>query len=558
MKTVIIVFLLAFSYILSTTTYSQIQIPDGNSQIYRMVEGSLQVKSVTGEEPGNLNYIPLPVLPQSYSAGSSAVRWSFTDPIAIGDRSVTSANGLNEVTGWGLNTERISFYGNASNTPLWEFPTNPNVFINNVAISDNGSMIAGGSYHNIYMFNSSSSTPIFDFNLETQLADTGIAGPVDVTRNGLFLVACASRNDSSWIFGFNSSSTNWVWRVRVGQLVGAAGGAGIQGIEISGNDSLAIVNTYGGFYIIRTFTGQIVYQGLINPTSTSGTQFPQAISGNGNIIATINYSGFLRVFQWNGSTYNLLWQHQEPPGSFFNWMTAVDVSYDGSLIACGTLNFVTSSSYDGKVKLFRTTNGSTPLWTYTGCGDEVSCVSFSSDGKILAAATWGDISNVNNDLLVFKTSVPAAAPIFAVNSPGSFFWCNASDNGSTVITSGKRVHARTFGNGGEVYNIFIDTNDTPLGISGNNTTPTSFMLHQNYPNPFNPVTQINYDIPTEANIKITIYDALGREVKELVNKFQKSGKYSVIFNAAELTSGVYFYRLTAGEFSDTKKLVLVK
>lgn len=90
---------------------------------------------------------------------------------------------------------------------------------------------------------------------------------------------------------------------------------------------------------------------------------------------------------------------------------------------------------------------------------------FSKDGSILAACSWGDVNNTLNDLLVFKTSVPAAAPVFVVNSPGSFFWCSASQNGSTVIASGKRVHARTFGNGGQVFNIFIDTSDTPLAIS---------------------------------------------------------------------------------------------
>jgi WD40 repeat protein len=244
-------------------------------------------------------------------------------------------------------------------------------------------------------------------------------------------------------------------------------------------------------------------------------------------------------------------------------MTAVDVSYDGSLIACGTLNFVTSSSFDGKIKLFKTTTGPTPLWTYTGAGDEVGSVALSKDGKILAAASYGDLNNSNNDLLVFKTTVTAPAPIFGVNSPGSFFWVSVSDNGSTVIASGKRVHARTFGNGGEVYNVYIDTADVPLGI-GNNSIPVEFKLHQNFPNPFNPVTQINYNIPADARVKIILFDAIGREVKTLVDKFQKGGGYSILLNAEDLSSGVYFYKIsvtgngTGAMFTDTKKLVLIK
>ncbi len=551
--------IITFLFIITSCIYSQQNIPNliGTSISQEYNNGTLQTKIITNPEYAGQNYNYISPSPQSFSANNSTVRWSFTDPIAIGSRNAVSGNGLYEVVGWDLNTERISLYNNSSNTPLWEFPSNPNTNLNYVAVSDTGGFIVNGSYHNIYIFNRASSTPIFNFNLETALPDTGIAGPVDITSDGGFIIASASRNDSSWVFGFLRTSTNWVWRYRVGQS-GGAGGAGIQGVRISGNDSVTVVNTYGGFHIFRTYTGQLLFQGLINPTSTSGTQFPQGISGNGNIIATINYSGFLRVHQWNGSTYNLLWQHQEPPGTFFNWMTGVDVSYDGSMIACGTLNFVTSSSYDGKAKLFRTTNGSTPLWTYSGMGDEVSCVSFSKDGKILAAATWGDLSNVSNDILIFKTSVPAAAPIFGVNSPGSFFWCNVSDNGSTVIAGGKRVHARTFGNGGEAYNIFIDTSDTPLSIGNSNGVPASFKLHQNYPNPFNPVTQINYDIPKDANVKISVFDVLGRDVITLVDKHQKSGRYAVMFDAKELPSGIYFYKIISGGFTDTKKLVLIK
>ena len=553
MKKIITFLLISCSIIYSQNNSGLI----GNVPAQQYTNGVLQTKIITNPEyaGGNYSYIPSPQI-QPFSMNNSMVRWSFTDPIAIGSRNAASANGLYEVVGWDLNTERVSLYNNASNTPLWEFPSNPNTNLNFVAISDTGGYIVNGSFHNIYIFNRVSSTPIFNFNLETALPDTGIAGPVDITSDGGFIIASASRNDSSWIFGFTRTSTNWVWRYRVGQSV--AGGAGIQGAKISANDSLVIVNTYGGFYVFRTYTGQLVFQGLINPTSSSGTQFPQGISGNGNIIATINYSGFIRVHQWNGSTYNLLWQHQEPPGAFFNWMTAVDISYDGSLIACGTLNFVTSSSYDGKVKLFRTTNGSTSLWTYTGMGDEVNAVSFSKDGKILAAASWGDLANVNNDIIIFKTSYPTAAPIFGVNSPGSFFWCNVSDNGSTVVTSGKRVHARTFGNGGEVYNIFIDTSDVPVGIGSNTNLPSAYKLHQNYPNPFNPVTQINYDIPKETEVNITVFDAIGREIAVLVNKLQKGGRYSVLFDGEGLTSGVYFYKITAGEYTDTKKLILLK
>ncbi|MDD5360708.1 MAG: T9SS type A sorting domain-containing protein [Ignavibacteria bacterium] len=88
--------------------------------------------------------------------------------------------------------------------------------------------------------------------------------------------------------------------------------------------------------------------------------------------------------------------------------------------------------------------------------------------------------------------------------------------------------------------------------------PVKYDLFQNYPNPFNSTTRINYSIPKNSNIEIKIYDMLGREVRTLVNEYQNAGNYVVMFNAGELASGMYFYRLKTDNFTDTKKLVLVK
>lgn len=85
-----------------------------------------------------------------------------------------------------------------------------------------------------------------------------------------------------------------------------------------------------------------------------------------------------------------------------------------------------------------------------------------------------------------------------------------------------------------------------------------FAVEQNYPNPFNPTTQIQYSIPANSLVTLIIYDLLGSQVKTLVNEFQNAGKYSVDFNAAGLSSGVYFYRLSAGQFSETRKLLLLR
>ena len=86
----------------------------------------------------------------------------------------------------------------------------------------------------------------------------------------------------------------------------------------------------------------------------------------------------------------------------------------------------------------------------------------------------------------------------------------------------------------------------------------SFLLMQNYPNPFNPTTSIRYSLPTNSYVTLKIYDILGKEICTLVNKYQDAGYHYTLFDAANLPSGVYFYKLQAGMHSDTKKLIILK
>lgn len=85
-----------------------------------------------------------------------------------------------------------------------------------------------------------------------------------------------------------------------------------------------------------------------------------------------------------------------------------------------------------------------------------------------------------------------------------------------------------------------------------------FELHQNYPNPFNPTTTISYSIPEASHLRLELYDVLGNKIKSLLDEYQKAGSYSFNFNGSELSSGIYFYRLSAGQFIQTKKMILLK
>jgi hypothetical protein len=88
--------------------------------------------------------------------------------------------------------------------------------------------------------------------------------------------------------------------------------------------------------------------------------------------------------------------------------------------------------------------------------------------------------------------------------------------------------------------------------------PRVYLLYQNYPNPFNPSTIIGYQLPAGVYVVLTVYDVLGREVETLVNERQTAGSHYVEFGGRNLPSGVYFYRLDAGRYHDTKKLLLLK
>lgn len=88
--------------------------------------------------------------------------------------------------------------------------------------------------------------------------------------------------------------------------------------------------------------------------------------------------------------------------------------------------------------------------------------------------------------------------------------------------------------------------------------PTTYALEQNYPNPFNPTTNIKYQIPHDGSVSLNVYNMLGQEVARLVNEVHNAGSYEVAFDASNLSSGMYIYRLRAGNFTSSRKLLLLR
>jgi hypothetical protein len=97
-----------------------------------------------------------------------------------------------------------------------------------------------------------------------------------------------------------------------------------------------------------------------------------------------------------------------------------------------------------------------------------------------------------------------------------------------------------------------------IGVNGNSEIPLKFALEQNYPNPFNPSTNIKFELPKQEFVTIKIFDVMGREVASLVNETKEAGYHSIVFNGADLSSGLYIYKIEAGDFTDTKKMILIK
>ena len=110
----------------------------------------------------------------------------------------------------------------------------------------------------------------------------------------------------------------------------------------------------------------------------------------------------------------------------------------------------------------------------------------------------------------------------------------------------------------QIDEIWYNERPAGLGISDDAPIASRYELGQNYPNPFNPTTHIRFNIPETANAKLTVFNVMGEEVATLVNGVMQAGGHTVSWNAASMPTGVYFYQLESGNFSQTKKLLLVK
>jgi archaellum component FlaF (FlaF/FlaG flagellin family) len=231
-------------------------------------------------------------------------------------------------------------------------------------------------------------------------------------------------------------------------------------------------------------------------------------------------------------------------------------------------------AYTGTITLTHNAGNSPITIPLTGTGAEPTTHSITVSPNPLA---FGDVklSSYRDLPIVIKneSNVGLIITNFEINvgNVSSFSIEDAIDIAvAPAVSYTATVRFSPDGTGAKVATLKIVTNigEETVNLSGSGTPtisvdklkeiPTTYNLMQNYPNPFNPTTIIEYTIPKDEFVKLTVYDINGKIIKELVNDYKSVGKYSVGFNASGYSSGTYYYKLEAGEYKNMKKMVLLK
>ena len=372
----------------------------------------------------------------------------------------------------------------------------------------------------------------------------------------------------------------------------------IQAYSIAATDSLNIwLGTFSPqniFYSSNGGINWILQYHIANTGNVEGIIFSKKFSSLGYVYSDNAYAGVRILKTTNGGQNWNSWIFDLPGYTCAGAsMCIVDSNY--AWFGADSVDF--QGGYSNK-KIIMTSNGGIN-WQIINVGPFVNgpnTIQFSDDkntGVFVAQnntvsyiyrTTNGGFNWVSVYTLSYYYSetmrwIPGTSNIYG-NS--EFMLIRSTNNGInwSVMTGGPGTHLTSLEavriNNETIYALAVTWDlrvykllDTarPIGVKPTGTEiPSRFSLSQNYPNPFNPVTIINYELPTAGLVKMVIYDILGREIKVLINEKQSAGKYKVEFDGSNFPSGVYFYRLAAGDpsvssgqgFVSTKKMVLIK
>ena len=280
---------------------------------------------------------------------------------------------------------------------------------------------------------------------------------------------------------------------------------------------------------VRGFT--LSNAALVFTASITGASFLNGIAiDNSGIIYLSDFTN-KRIYKLNSSN-GAFWQYITNTVSTPNGL-ALDPPRNRLLICCwgGGAPVRSVNLADSSMTILITT-------PYSNC-DGIKLDKYDN----VYISTWGIQSVVRYDINFTLSPVVVAS---GLSNPADIYVTKSKDTLAVPNAGNSTV---TFYNIGNISGV----------LQINSNIPSGFMLHQNYPNPFNPVTKIRFDIPASGNnVKLSMYNSLGEKIAEPVNKSLGAGTYEVEFNATDYASGIYYYMLETGKFSEMKKMVLVK
>ncbi len=338
---------------------------------------------------------------------------------------------------YGLNQKRVTLFDSQGEVK-WEKPISSG---GRAAVSLMGNAIAYSDDNELYVvniegteiFHETFDYPVSHFKLDSD--GTRIYVTYGRYEDSYYAIACYG-------FGVTKSDPIWV----IGDLT-----VNPVGISLSKNNArlvVAFAQGYKQIWVIDPLTGDILQNDLYY-YDNSPSQDP-ALSANGDYLAYADFSGMAYLYHWNGERYESVWTASiAGAGASCTWGCANAISDDGSLIAIGTLDFV-SSGYDGCCYLFNNYSNE-PIWSYTGCGDEVTQAAMSDDGSVIGFVTWGPMDHSTPDFFLFRKQ--SGTPIAELTTPGSMEHIDISATGLYTIIGGKAVHCREMGSGSRVYAI---------------------------------------------------------------------------------------------------------
>jgi len=463
---------------------------------------------------------------------------------AIAQHTAIAGNGMWIQAGWYLNNERTSLYQtDGTGSPTWSYPMPSAEWFISTDISltgDHIGVIAQGEP--CYSFASSGATPNWIYNLPAGFTFASSAqGPtICVSWDGTIYAALAQQTTDARVFVLNSSGDTI-------RTISFDPNTGIYGLDMASDGSVFCVSTYNVIYIFNA-------DGSRRDSIPQYGQTVAKISGDGKYLVKGDFNTRTYLYRWNGSNYDQIWQCL----TGHPWVTAVAISWDGSTIMAGTYQY--SPANAGKVLLFDSSSA-TPLWQYTQYGDYVAACALSTDGSVAVVGSWGQFGGTFGDVLtVFDRG--SATPIFQllddIDEPGSIFSVDISSENFVVSAGGKAVHAREFGNGGEVYAI-----STVPGIDEyGHEVLARFEMTAPTPNPSAENVKIRFSTPDDGAVTISVYDVTGRLVSNILDTHVNAGEHEVNWFGTDdrgrrVSAGIYFLKANYENETFTRKVILI-